>query len=67
MFQGFKELYDPILAYSFIYPTVTSEGQQLQMTLTHPPEKVRAAVRACGGRPGCWGATPGNGLGLGGA
>jgi hypothetical protein len=38
--QGFRELYDPILAYKYIYPTVTSQGQQLQMTLTHPPEKV---------------------------
>jgi len=39
--QGFKVLYDPILAYKFIYPVVTSAGQELQMTLTHPPEKVR--------------------------
>jgi hypothetical protein len=38
--QGFRELYDPILAYKFIYPVVTSAGQELQMTLTHPPEKV---------------------------
>lgn len=46
--QGFRELYDPILAYKFIYPVVTSEGQQLQMTLTHPPEKVRgSSCRAC--------------------
>jgi hypothetical protein len=39
--QGFKELYDPILAYKFLYPVVTSAGLELQMTLTHPPEKVR--------------------------
>lgn len=38
--QGFKELYDPILAYKFLYPVVTSAGLELQMTLTHPPEKV---------------------------
>lgn len=44
--QGFRELYDPILAYKFIYPVVTSAGQDLQMTLTHPPEKVGKPVSA---------------------
>lgn len=38
--QGFKAMYDPILAYQFIYPVVGKSGQQLQMVLTHPPEKV---------------------------
>lgn len=42
--EGFRELYDPILAYKFIYPVVTSEGQELQMTLTHPPEKYSSAA-----------------------
>lgn len=39
--QGFKQLYDPILAYKFMYPVQTASGEQLQMVLTRPPEKVR--------------------------
>jgi hypothetical protein len=40
-------LYDPILAYQFIYPVQTSAGGELRMTLSHPPEKVRVCVCVC--------------------
>eukprot|EP00195_Chlamydomonas_chlamydogama_P003864 CAMPEP_0202921462 /NCGR_PEP_ID=MMETSP1392-20130828/77409_1 /ASSEMBLY_ACC=CAM_ASM_000868 /TAXON_ID=225041 /ORGANISM="Chlamydomonas chlamydogama, Strain SAG 11-48b" /LENGTH=251 /DNA_ID=CAMNT_0049615033 /DNA_START=212 /DNA_END=967 /DNA_ORIENTATION=+ len=40
----FKELYDPILAYRFSYPTETVSGKKLSMVLTHIPEKYSSAA-----------------------
>lgn len=42
--EGFKELYDPILAYKYSYPTRTSSGQPVQLVLTRPPEKYSSAA-----------------------
>eukprot|EP00882_Tetradesmus_deserticola_P013060 GHRQ01013852.1.p1 GENE.GHRQ01013852.1~~GHRQ01013852.1.p1 ORF type:complete len:310 (+),score=111.44 GHRQ01013852.1:555-1484(+) len=41
---GFKALYDPTLAYKFMYPVQGASGQQLTMTLTRPPEKYSSAA-----------------------
>jgi hypothetical protein len=42
--QGFKALYDPTLAYKFLYPVQGASGEQLTMTLTRPPEKVQMTL-----------------------
>lgn len=42
--QGFKALYDPTLAYKFMYPVQGASGKQLTMTLTRPPEKVQQTL-----------------------
>jgi hypothetical protein len=47
MLQGFKSLYDPTLAYKFLYPVQGASGEQLTMTLTRPPEKVSTAAYGC--------------------
>ncbi|WIA34603.1 hypothetical protein OEZ86_012923 [Tetradesmus obliquus] len=41
---GFKALYDPTLAYKFLYPVQGASGEQLTMTLTRPPEKYSSAA-----------------------
>ncbi|KAF6251169.1 lumen targeted protein [Scenedesmus sp. NREL 46B-D3] len=42
--SGFKALYDPTLAYKFMYPVQGASGKQLTMTLTRPPEKYSSAA-----------------------
>lgn len=42
--QGFKELSDPILAYSFIYPTQSSTARPLDMIMSRAPEKYSSAA-----------------------
>ena len=39
-----KELYDPILAYRFNYPSETTSGKPLRMVLAHEPEKYSSAA-----------------------
>eukprot|EP00879_Flechtneria_rotunda_P026245 GHRR01027974.1.p1 GENE.GHRR01027974.1~~GHRR01027974.1.p1 ORF type:complete len:208 (+),score=53.59 GHRR01027974.1:604-1227(+) len=37
-------MYDPKLAYKFVYPVQTAAGEQLGMVLTRPPEKYSSAA-----------------------
>jgi hypothetical protein len=42
--QDFKEVSDPILAYSFIYPIQSATGRGLNMIMSRAPEKYSSAA-----------------------